>query len=71
MHTQLLPPREVLRMATSNTSDFTGTGVIEEGFPADLILVEKMSEDPCLSIINRTESKNIIYLIIKGKPVKR
>ncbi|MCQ8905574.1 MAG: amidohydrolase family protein [Methanothermobacter sp.] len=65
------PPREVLRMATSNTSDFTGTGVIEEGFPADLILVEKMSEDPCLSIINRTESKNIIYLIIKGKPVKR
>jgi cytosine/adenosine deaminase-related metal-dependent hydrolase len=65
------PPVEVLRMATSNTSAFTGTGVIEEGFPADLILVEKLSGDPYLSIINRTESKNIIYLIIKGKLVKR
>ncbi len=40
-------------------------------FRADLMITEKLSADPYLSIINRTESKNIIYLIIKGKLVKR
>jgi len=68
---EYFPPVEVLRMATVNASEITGGGVIEEGFPADLMITEKLSADPQLSIINRTESKNIIYLIIKGKLVKR
>ncbi len=68
---EYFPPVEVLRMATSNARKLTGTGCLEEGFQADIMVTEKPSANPYLSLINRTESKNIIYLIIKGKLVKR
>lgn len=66
-------PREVLKMATTNIHRFLNKkiGCIAEGFQADLIIVESLSKNPYLSLINRSQSKNIRYVIIKGKIVKR
>ena len=68
---EYLSPREILKMATTNFSTIMGQkmGIIEEGSVADIMVVNKLSKNPWLSIINRTESKNIIYLIRKGKIV--
>ena len=46
-------------------------GSLEEGKLADIIIVQQISNDPILSIINRTESKNIIGLITEGELVCR
>jgi cytosine/adenosine deaminase-related metal-dependent hydrolase len=68
---QYLNPKYVLKMATTNAGHVFGqdTGIIAEGKTADIMVVKKMSENPWLSIINRTESKNIICLMRKGKIV--
>ncbi len=61
-------PLEILKMATVNAANALNlnSGFLEEGRLADLMIVKKISLNPWLSLINRTESKNIICLIIKG-----
>ncbi len=68
---EYFPPKEVLKMATVNAGKALelDIGVIEEGKVADIIIVEQVSNDPILSIINRTESKNIKGIITDGKLV--
>jgi cytosine/adenosine deaminase-related metal-dependent hydrolase len=63
------PPVEVLKMATVNAGKAVGLnlGYLDEGNLADIMIVEQMSHDPILSIINRTQSKNIIGLITDGR----
>ncbi len=66
-----LPPLEVFKMATINPATALGLnlGSIEEGKIADIMLVNGMSGDPILSLINRTESQNIKTLIKEGNIV--
>jgi cytosine/adenosine deaminase-related metal-dependent hydrolase len=66
-----LPPLEVFKMATLNPAMALGlnSGSIEEGKIADIMLVNGMSGDPILSLINRTESQNINALIKEGNIV--
>ncbi|MDP3034676.1 MAG: amidohydrolase family protein [Methanobacteriaceae archaeon] len=66
-----LSPSDVLKMATTNVSKAIDidSGIIKEDCVADIMLVKQLSKNPWLSIINRTESKNIICLIRKGKIV--
>jgi len=66
-------PRDVLKMATTNMHMFAGDkiGCISEGFQADIIIVKSLSRNPYLSLINRSQSKNIRYVIIKGRIVER
>jgi imidazolonepropionase-like amidohydrolase len=61
-------PVEILKMATINAANALkmDTGYIEEGKTADIIIVKKKSEDPILSIINRTELSDIKNTIIEG-----
>jgi cytosine/adenosine deaminase-related metal-dependent hydrolase len=65
------PPLEILKMATVNPGRFLNLnlGYIKEGMLADIMLVEQLSINPILSLLNRTESKNIIGLITDGKVV--
>ena len=64
-------PLEILKMATTNAAKALNikSGIIQEGMFADIMVVKQLSKNPWLSIINRTESKNIICLIRKGKIV--
>jgi cytosine/adenosine deaminase-related metal-dependent hydrolase len=66
-----IPPLEVFKMATLNPAMALGlnSGSIEEGKIADIMLVNGMSGDPVLSLINRTESQNIKALIKEGNIV--
>ncbi len=68
---EYLPPVEVFKMATLNPAMALGLnlGSIEEGKIADIMLVNGMSGDPILSLINRTESQNIKALIKDGNIV--
>lgn len=68
---EYFPPKEILKMATVNAGRALNLnlGVLEEGYIADIMIAEQISEDPILSLINRTESKNIISLITDGKIV--
>ncbi len=63
------PPVEILKMATVNVGKAIGLnlGSLEEGYLADIMIVERISRDPILSLINRTQSKNIIGLITDGR----
>ncbi|MDO5834953.1 MAG: amidohydrolase family protein [Methanobacterium sp.] len=65
------PPVEVLKMATVNAGQALNLniGCIEEGMLADIMIVEQLSNNPILSLINRTESKNIIGLMTDGNLV--
>ncbi len=65
---EYFPPVEILKMATVNAGQALNLdiGCIEEGKLADIMLVEQLSDDPILSLINRTESKNIIGLMTDG-----
>lgn len=56
---------ELLKMATLNASKTfnLNTGCIKEDRKADLMIVKKNSENPILSIVNRTELKDFKYLI--------
>lgn len=62
-------PVEILKMATVNVGKAIGLnlGSLEEGYLADIMIVEQISRDPILSLINRTQSKNIIGVITDGK----
>lgn len=66
-----IPPLEVFKMATFNPAMALGLnlGSIEDGKIADIMLVNGMSGDPILSLINRTESQNIKALIKEGNIV--
>jgi len=66
---EYFPPREFIKMATVNAAQALklNVGCIEEGRIADILLVEKISHDPLLSLINRTESRNIKGLITEGE----
>jgi cytosine/adenosine deaminase-related metal-dependent hydrolase len=68
---QYFSPLEILKMATVNPGRFLNLnlGYIEEGMLSDIMLVDQLSTDPILSLLNRTESKNIIGLITDGKVV--
>lgn len=68
---QYFGPKNVLKMATTNAHHVLemDSGIIAPGKKADIMIVKKMSENPWLSIINRTESKNIICLMRQGKIV--
>lgn len=61
-------PADILKMATANAAHALpiDSGFLDEGRLADLMIVKQLSSHPYLSLINRTESKNIICLIIKG-----
>jgi cytosine/adenosine deaminase-related metal-dependent hydrolase len=63
-----LSPVEVFKMATVNAAKALGinTGSIEEGRIADLMIVKEISRNPFLSLINRTESGNIVGLMKDG-----
>jgi cytosine/adenosine deaminase-related metal-dependent hydrolase len=68
---QYFPPVEILKMATVNAGQALdlNLGCIEEGMLADIMMVEQLSDNPILSLINRTESKNIIGLMTDGNLV--
>ena len=65
---EYFPPVEILKMATINAANALkmDTGCIEEGKTADIIIAKQKSEDPILSIINRTEPSDIKNTIIEG-----
>jgi len=64
-------PAEIFKMATINASNAfnLNTGCIKEEKIADIIIVRKLSNNPLLSIINRTELNDITGLIIEGNIV--
>lgn len=66
---EYFPPSEILKMATINAADTLklNTGTIEEDKNPDLIILKQKSQDPLLSIINRTEPSDIKHMIIDGK----
>lgn len=68
---EYFPPEEILKMATVNAGSALNLniGCIAEGMLADIMIVEQLSKNPILSIINRTESKNIIGLMTDGNLV--
>lgn len=68
---EYFPPVEILKMATVNAGYALNlnTGCVEEDKLADIMLVEQLSDNPILSMINRTESKNIIGLVTDGNLV--
>ena len=61
-------PVEILKMATINAAKTLNlnTGSIEEGKTADIIIARQESDDPILSLINRTEPTDIKYLNNRG-----
>lgn len=69
---EYFPPREIFKMATINAAQALNLnlGLVEEGKIADIMIVKQLSHDPMLSIINRTESKDIKGLLTQGKIVR-
>jgi len=65
---EYFPPVEILKMATVNAglAFNINTGCIEEGKLADIMVVEQLSKDPVLSLINRTEPEHIKSVINEG-----
>ena len=69
-HKSYLNPKELLKMATTNIcntqiNDIIEKSVIDVGNPAEFIVSNSFSIDPYLNMINRCESKNILYVINK------
>lgn len=65
-----ISPLELLQMATTNINHFEINNivqktVIEEGNCAEFLVFKSFSKNPYLNIINRCESKNILYIINK------
>ncbi|MBR0271033.1 MAG: amidohydrolase family protein [Methanobrevibacter sp.] len=61
-----LDPCELLKMATTNACPFNfGKSYIEIGQIAEFNVIESFSKNPHLSVINRSETKNILYTINK------
>lgn len=64
VHGNYLNPRDILKMATVNPCYFNfHRGFIEISHPAQFIVLNKFSKNPYLSIINRCEAKDILYMI--------
>ncbi|MGB9979126.1 amidohydrolase family protein [Methanobacterium sp.] len=61
-------PTEIFKMATINAANAfnLNTGCIKEGNTADIIIVKEFSNNPILSLINRTNPDDIISLITEG-----
>lgn len=66
---EYFPPEEIVKMATVNAGNALklDAGSISEGKLADLVIVEQISSNPYLSIINRTEPGNIKHVIREGQ----
>ncbi len=66
---EYFPPEEIIKMATVNAAQALklNAGSIDEGKLADLMIVEQISSNPYLSIINRTEPGNIKNIIKEGQ----
>ena len=65
-----LNPKQLLQMATTNVCNSRLNKVIQKstisvGSPAEFIVSNSFSINPYLNIINRCESKNILYIINK------
>ena len=65
-----LNPTELLKMATTNVNSFGINNIIqkstiEEGNFAEFVVVNSFSKNPYLNMINRCETKNILYMINK------
>ena len=61
-----LDPCELLKMATTNAClyDFSKS-FVEIGQDAEFNIIKHFSKNPYLSIINRSQTKNILYTINK------
>ncbi len=70
-HREYFSPAEIFKMATVNAANAfnLNNGCIKEENTADIIIVKEFSVNPILSIINRTEPKDIVGLIIEGNIV--
>ncbi len=68
---EYFPPVEIFKMSTVNAAQALNLnlGSVEEGKIADIMIVEQISRDPLLSIINRTDAGNIKGLITEGEIV--
>lgn len=68
------PPEEIVKTATVNAGKALklNIGSILEGKQADIIIAEQISNNPYLSLINRTEPDNIKNIVTAGDivPVK-
>ncbi|WP_405303976.1 amidohydrolase family protein [Methanobrevibacter sp.] len=65
-----IDPKDLLKMATTNVcdnkiNDVVKKSTIDVGMDAELIVLNSFSKNPYLNIINRCESKNILYTINK------
>ena len=65
-----IEPLQLLKMATTNVCNFNindvvGKSVIDVGNFAEFIIFKSFSKNPYLNICNRTETKNILYVINK------
>lgn len=65
-----IDPKDLLKMATTNVcesgiNDVVGKSAIDVGNPAEFIVSNSFSINPYLNMINRCESKNILYTINK------
>lgn len=68
---EYFPPEEIIKMATVNAAQALklDAGSIYEGKLADLMVVEQISNNPYLSLINRTEPGNIKNMVTEGQIV--
>ena len=70
----IIPPKEILKFATTNICHKSNSTLneqikkttIQENNKAQLIITQKLSKNNYLNIINRTETKNIKYIINKN-----
>lgn len=69
-YNEYIDPRLLLKMATTNVCESDINNIVEKslidvGKPAEFIVSNSFSIDPYLNMINRCESKNILYTINK------
>ena len=67
---EYIDPKDLLKMATTNVCDNKINAIVEKsaidvGNDAEFIVLNSFSKNPYLNIINRCESKNILYRINK------
>lgn len=70
-YNKYIDPKEVLKLATSNICYSSinrniNKSIIEKDNFANLLIIKQISKNPYLSIINRCETKNIIYTMTKS-----
>jgi len=71
IYKNFIDSKEVLKMATSNPllqNNFSiNKSIIEEKAKSELMIVKQISKNPYLSLINRTEKNDILYLMNQDK----